>query len=71
VYNAADEECVTAFLEERLPFAAIVDTVAQVVAEHVGSGRAGNVGSVEDVLAAETWARRRAREITQPQKASE
>jgi 1-deoxy-D-xylulose-5-phosphate reductoisomerase len=71
VYNAADEECVTAFLEGRLPFLAIVDTVAQVVSEHVGSGRAGNVGSVEDVLAAETWARRRAREITQPQKASE
>jgi hypothetical protein len=31
---------------------------------------AGNVGSVEDVLAAETWARRRTREVTQAGKAS-
>ena len=64
VYNAADEECVTAFLAGRLPFLGIVDTVAEVVAEHVGTGSAGNVGTVEDVLAAEAWARRRAREIT-------
>jgi 1-deoxy-D-xylulose-5-phosphate reductoisomerase len=68
VFNAADEECVTAFLEGRLPFLAIVDTVAEVVSEHVGTGSAGNVQSVEDVLAAETWARRRAREVTQPGK---
>jgi 1-deoxy-D-xylulose-5-phosphate reductoisomerase len=71
VYNAADEECVAAFLEDRLPFLGIVDTVAAVVSEHVDTGSAGNVGSVEDVLAAEAWARRRARELTQPQKASE
>jgi 1-deoxy-D-xylulose-5-phosphate reductoisomerase len=64
VYNAANEECVTAFLEGRLPFLGIVDTVAQVVSEHVGTALAGNVGSVEDVLAAEAWARRRAREVT-------
>jgi 1-deoxy-D-xylulose-5-phosphate reductoisomerase len=64
VYNAADEECVTAFLEGRLPFLGIVDTVAEVVSEHVGTGPAGNVGTVEDVLAAEAWARRRAQEIT-------
>ncbi len=70
VYNAADEECVKAFLEGRLPFLAIVDTVAEVVSEHIAAGSAGNVESVEDVLAAETWARRRAREVTQPQKAS-
>ncbi|HJU97051.1 MAG TPA: 1-deoxy-D-xylulose-5-phosphate reductoisomerase [Jiangellaceae bacterium] len=68
VYNAANEECVGAFLDGRLPFLAIVDTVAQVVAEHAASagpaGDGGNATSVDDVLAAEAWARARAREIT-------
>jgi 1-deoxy-D-xylulose-5-phosphate reductoisomerase len=63
VFNAADEECVAAFLDRRLPFLGIVDTVAEVVSEHVGAGAAGNVESIEDVLAAETWARQRAREV--------
>jgi 1-deoxy-D-xylulose-5-phosphate reductoisomerase len=63
VFNAADEECVAAFLEGRLPFLGIVDTVAEVVSEHVAAGAFGNVGGVEDVLAAETWARHRAREV--------
>jgi hypothetical protein len=40
-----------------------VDTVAEVVSEHVGAGATGNVESIEDVLAAETWARHRAREV--------
>jgi 1-deoxy-D-xylulose-5-phosphate reductoisomerase len=70
VYNAANEECVTAFLEQRLPFVAIVDTVAEVVSDHVETGSAGNVRSVEDVLAAEAWARRRAREVIRAEKAS-
>jgi 1-deoxy-D-xylulose-5-phosphate reductoisomerase len=64
VYNAADEECVAAFLDGRLPFLGIVDTIAKVVSEHVDTGSAGNVVGVEDVLAAEAWARRRAREVT-------
>ncbi|MGH8824666.1 MAG: 1-deoxy-D-xylulose-5-phosphate reductoisomerase, partial [Jiangellaceae bacterium] len=64
VYNAANEECVGAFLAGRLPFLAIVDTVAEVVAEHAARDDAGNVASVDDVLAAEAWARARAREIT-------
>jgi len=33
-FNAANEECVAAFLDRRLAFPAIVDTVAAVVAEH-------------------------------------
>jgi len=33
-FNAANEECVAAFLDGRLPFPAIVDTVARVVDEH-------------------------------------
>ncbi len=59
VYNAANEECVEAFLAGRLAFPAIVDTVARVLAEHDG----GNVTGVDDVLAAEAWARDRARGI--------
>ena len=39
VYNAANEECVAAFLAGRLPFLQIVDTVADVLGEsHVASG---------------------------------
>ncbi|MGR8007946.1 1-deoxy-D-xylulose-5-phosphate reductoisomerase [Streptomyces hypolithicus] len=62
VFNAANEECVDAFLAERLPFTAIVDTVAEVVAEH-GTSHRGTSLTVADVLEAETWARARAREI--------
>ncbi|GGK73504.1 1-deoxy-D-xylulose 5-phosphate reductoisomerase [Planomonospora parontospora subsp. parontospora] len=60
VYNAANEVCVEAFLGGRLPFPGILDTVAAVVAEHVP----GEAGSVEEVLAADGWARIRARELT-------
>jgi 1-deoxy-D-xylulose-5-phosphate reductoisomerase len=63
VYNAANEECVAAFLEDRLAFLAIVDTLAVVVEEHLAAG-SGNPRSVQDVLLAEDWARSRAREIT-------
>jgi 1-deoxy-D-xylulose-5-phosphate reductoisomerase len=60
-YNAANEVCVAAFLAGRLPFAAIVDTVAQVVSEH--DGRAGEAVSLADVRAADSWARARASEL--------
>jgi 1-deoxy-D-xylulose-5-phosphate reductoisomerase len=63
VYNAANEECVAAFHEGRLPFLGIVDTVAAVVDEHLAAAP-GNPRTVEDVLAAEDWARLRARERT-------
>ncbi|GAB3953917.1 1-deoxy-D-xylulose-5-phosphate reductoisomerase [Streptomyces sparsus] len=60
VFNAANEECVEAFLAGRLPFTGIVDTVAAVVEEH---GRPSGTGlTLDDVLEAETWARIRARE---------
>ncbi|SPE58554.1 1-deoxy-D-xylulose 5-phosphate reductoisomerase [Streptomyces netropsis] len=62
VFNAANEECVDAFLAGRLPFNGIVDTVAEVVAEH-GVPAAGTHLTVPDVLQAETWARARAREL--------
>ncbi|SPT64440.1 1-deoxy-D-xylulose-5-phosphate reductoisomerase [Actinomadura madurae] len=62
VYNAANEECVDAFRAGRLPFLGIVDTIAWVVEEH-GSGTPGDL-SLDDVLAADGWARARAAELT-------
>ncbi len=61
VFNAANEECVAAFLTGRLPFLGIVDTVAAVLDEHEP---VGNPPSLADVLQAEEWARTRARELT-------
>jgi 1-deoxy-D-xylulose-5-phosphate reductoisomerase len=60
-YNAANEVCVDAFMAGRLPFAAIVDTVAQVVSEQ--DGRAKDAVSLADVRAADRWARTRAAEL--------
>ncbi|WKX72887.1 1-deoxy-D-xylulose-5-phosphate reductoisomerase [Streptomyces sp. XD-27] len=62
VFNAANEECVAAFLDRKLPFNGIVDTVAEVVAEH-GTPARGTRLTVADVLEAEAWARSRAREL--------
>ena len=61
-YNAANEECVAAFLGGTLSFTGIVDTVMRVISEHDGA-RQGAV-SLEDVLDADRWARARARELT-------
>jgi 1-deoxy-D-xylulose-5-phosphate reductoisomerase len=63
VLNAANEELVTAFFAGRLPFLGIVDTLAEIVGEHLDRGN-GNPRDVDDVLAAEDWARARARERT-------
>jgi 1-deoxy-D-xylulose-5-phosphate reductoisomerase len=60
IYNAANEECVDAFVARRLPFLAIVETVERVL---VDSPDFEEPGTVEDVLAAEAWARARAREV--------
>jgi 1-deoxy-D-xylulose-5-phosphate reductoisomerase len=62
VYNAANEVCVGAFLAGQLPFPGIVDTVAQVVSDHGDAG--GAAVTLADVLAADGWARTRARELT-------
>jgi len=61
VLNAANEECVAAFLDGALRFTKIVDTVAAVVGELTGPAR--NAATVDDVLAAEAWGRARAREL--------
>jgi 1-deoxy-D-xylulose-5-phosphate reductoisomerase len=72
VFNAANEECVDAFHEGRIAFLDILDVVAAVIDEHTQEGvTAADVGStlvatgeldVPTVLAADRWARRRARE---------
>jgi 1-deoxy-D-xylulose 5-phosphate reductoisomerase len=60
-FNAANEECVGAFLAGRIPFAGIVDTVAQVVSEH--HDPAGQAVDLADILSTDAWARQRARQI--------
>jgi 1-deoxy-D-xylulose-5-phosphate reductoisomerase len=60
MFNAANEEAVAAFRAGELAFPAIVDTVEKVLAEAPSSREPSNVG---DVLDAEFWARRRAREL--------
>ena len=53
VYNAANEVAVAEFLAGRLPFTAIVDTVAATLDAH----EAGNVTTLDDVEQADAWAR--------------
>ncbi|HEX2355051.1 MAG TPA: 1-deoxy-D-xylulose-5-phosphate reductoisomerase [Micromonosporaceae bacterium] len=60
IYNAANEECVAAFVAGRLPFLGIVDTLERVLAD---APDFPEPGTVEDVLAAEAWARARARDV--------
>ncbi|WP_444662242.1 1-deoxy-D-xylulose-5-phosphate reductoisomerase [Cellulomonas sp. CW35] len=61
VYNAANEQCVAAFLAGRIGFLDIVSTVERVVDEHDGT-RAADL-TLDVVLEAERWARARADEI--------
>ena len=63
VFNAANEECVDAFLRGALPFNGIMETVTRVVEEH-GTPGTGTTLTLPDVLEAESWARTRARELT-------
>ncbi|MYY85748.1 MULTISPECIES: 1-deoxy-D-xylulose-5-phosphate reductoisomerase [unclassified Streptomyces] len=65
VFNAANEECVDAFLKGALPFNGIMETVTRTVEEHetAVTGGPGTSLTVADVLEAETWARARAREL--------
>ncbi|MEV0392939.1 1-deoxy-D-xylulose-5-phosphate reductoisomerase [Polymorphospora rubra] len=60
IYNAANEECVEAFVAGRLPFLGIVDTLERVLGS---APDFAEPGTVEDVLAAESWARTQARQI--------
>ena len=55
VYNAANEVCVEAFRGGRLAFVDIVDTISAVLASH--RVRSDPDLTVDDVLAADAWAR--------------
>jgi len=56
--NAANEEAVAAFLEGRIPFPAIPDSIQEVLDAHLPAP----LTDLEHVLAADAWARERARE---------
>jgi 1-deoxy-D-xylulose-5-phosphate reductoisomerase len=58
VLNAANEEAVAAFLDGRLPFTGIPELIAEVMQAHPDTP----VGALEDVLAADAWAREAARQ---------
>jgi 1-deoxy-D-xylulose-5-phosphate reductoisomerase len=57
VLNAANEEAVAAFLEGRVPFTAISDSILEVLEAH----RPQPLHELRDVLEADGWARERAR----------
>jgi len=64
VFNAANEECVEAFLNRHIRFVDIVDTLERVVDEwsHHPENDSGPL-DVDTVLRAEIWARNRAHEV--------
>ncbi|MEE8061871.1 MAG: hypothetical protein V3T16_08565, partial [Gemmatimonadales bacterium] len=59
VYNAANEIAVAAFLEGRITFGAIVEIIERVLQSHDPAPAT----TVEDVRAADQWARARAHEV--------
>ncbi len=63
VYNAANEDLVAAFLDGRCAFLAIADVIERVLDSwlSVEQPQRGEPGTVEDVEAAQTWARARVR----------
>jgi 1-deoxy-D-xylulose-5-phosphate reductoisomerase len=64
VFNAANEECVRAFLAGSIRFLDIVDTVERVVVEwSIHPANDSGLLDVDTVLRAETWARNRAQKV--------
>ncbi|MGN6132280.1 MAG: 1-deoxy-D-xylulose-5-phosphate reductoisomerase [Nocardioidaceae bacterium] len=59
VYNAANEVCVQAFLDGEIRFTDIVPTIERVLAAHDVPSKETEL-SVDDVFAADAWARRQA-----------
>jgi 1-deoxy-D-xylulose-5-phosphate reductoisomerase len=55
VLNAANEEAVAAFLDGRIGFTAIADAIREAIDDH----RPAPVAGLDDVLAADAWARER------------
>ncbi|UUW87474.1 1-deoxy-D-xylulose-5-phosphate reductoisomerase [Pimelobacter simplex] len=68
VYNAANEVAVEAFRQGRLAFTGIVDLVGDVLAAHDVPSE-GQL-SLDDVLAADAWARESATQLIDPRTAS-
>jgi 1-deoxy-D-xylulose-5-phosphate reductoisomerase len=62
VYNAANEVCVRAFLDGEMRFTDIVPTVERVLAAHDVPSSVTEL-TVDDVLAADAWARRQAADL--------
>jgi 1-deoxy-D-xylulose-5-phosphate reductoisomerase len=62
VYNAANEAALAAFVDGRLPFLGIVDSIAEVLASHENLM---NVSTLADVEGAEDWARRQVRRLVE------
>jgi 1-deoxy-D-xylulose-5-phosphate reductoisomerase len=62
VYNAANEVCVEAFLSGRIRFTEIVPTVERVLTAHDVPSKVRML-TVDDVLAADSWARAEARSV--------
>jgi len=64
VFNAANEECVAAFLAQRIRFTEIVDTVSRVVDDWASDPENDTSAlGVETVMSAEIWARNRAHQV--------
>ena len=63
VLNAADEVAVDAFLSGRIPFTGIHETVSEVLAAYSKGPRNQDVYSLEDIMAADEWARRIALDV--------
>jgi 1-deoxy-D-xylulose-5-phosphate reductoisomerase len=59
VLNAANEEAVEAFLQERIAFLDIPRVIGEVLETHQNKGRP----TIDDTLAADRWARRQAQHI--------
>jgi 1-deoxy-D-xylulose-5-phosphate reductoisomerase len=68
VYNAANEVLVGAFHEGAVGFLQIVDTVTAVLDEWLATQHSSTSkpGTVEDIESADSWARTRALELSQP-----
>ncbi len=67
VYNAANEEAASAFLAGRIPFPAIVRTIASVL--RAADQWSAQPATVEEVLDAQDWARARARRAVEDEPA--
>ncbi|MCP2249374.1 1-deoxy-D-xylulose-5-phosphate reductoisomerase [Lentzea aerocolonigenes] len=61
IYNAANEEALASFVAGKTSFLSIVDTIGQVLGE--ANDWRSDPADVAEVLAAEDWARARAREL--------